>query len=92
MAARIASLFPGCPRERAEEIARHAAARGSGRVGRSAAGRQLEDWALELAVTASVRHRDTVYDALLMAGLDRREARERVRDDVAGILDTWRTR
>ncbi len=92
MAARIASLFPGCPRERTEEIARHAAARGSGRVGRSAAGRQLEDWVLELAVTASVRHRDTAYDAVLMAGLDRREAREQVRDDVAGILHTWRTR
>ncbi len=27
MAAKIAALFPGCPTERAEEIARHAAAR-----------------------------------------------------------------
>lgn len=90
MAARIASMFPGCPRERAEEIARHAAARGSGRVGRSAAGRRLDERALELAVLASVRHRDTDYDELLMAGLDRSEAREQVRDEVARIVETWR--
>jgi hypothetical protein len=38
-AAAIARLFPGCPTERADAIARHAALRGSGRVGRSAAGR-----------------------------------------------------
>lgn len=92
MAAKIASLFPGCPAERADEIARHAAARGSGRVGRSAGGRQLEEWALELAVTASVRHRDTAYDKLLMAGVERSEARERVGDDVARITATWRLR
>jgi hypothetical protein len=91
MAAKIASIFPGCPRERAEEIARHAAARGSGRVGRSAAGRQLEDWALELAVTAAVRHRDTNYDELLMAGLDRSDAREQVRTEVARVINAWRT-
>lgn len=92
MAAKIASLFPGCPSERAHEIARHAAARGSGRVGRSAGGRQLEEWALELAVTASVRHRDTDYDKLLMAGIERSEARERVGDDVARIIARWRSR
>jgi hypothetical protein len=91
MAARIASLFPGCPAERTHEIARHAAARGSGRVGRSAGGRQLEERALELAVTASIRHRDTAYDKLLMAGMERSEARERVRDDVARIIATWRS-
>ena len=42
MATEILRLFPGCPRARAEEIARHAGARGSGRVGRSAAGRALD--------------------------------------------------
>jgi len=92
MAAKIASLFPGCPAERAHEIARHAAARGSGRVGRSAGGRQLEEWAVELAVTASVRHRDTDYDELLMAGVERSEARERVGADVARVIATWRLR
>jgi hypothetical protein len=92
MAAKIASMFPRCPRERAEQIARHAAARGSGRVGRYAGGRKLEDWALELAVTASIRHRDTTYDELLMAGMDRNEARQLVRGKVEQVIDAWRTR
>ena len=90
MAAKIASLFPGCPTERAHEIARHAAARGSGRVGRSAAGRALDEGAIELAVVASVRHRDTSYDSLLMAGTDRSAAREQVRGEVTRIVDGWR--
>ncbi len=90
MAAAITELYPGCPRERAEAIARHAATRGSGRVGRSAAGRALQQQALELAVTASVRHHDTPYDELLMSGIDRSEARERVRDTVNSTLNSWR--
>jgi hypothetical protein len=91
MAATIAGLFPGCPTDRTEEIARHAAARGTGRVGRSAAGRALGERALELAVVASVRHRDTPYDDLLMAGIDRADARDQVRDVVTRIIDAWRT-
>jgi hypothetical protein len=90
IAAEIARLFPGCPAQRAEAIARHAAARGSGRVGRSAAGRALDAEALELAVAASVRHQDTDYDELLMSGLERADARERVRDEVARVLELWR--
>ena len=90
MAAAITKLYPGCPTERAHAIAQHAAARGSGRVGRSAAGRALNQQALELAVTASVRHQDTPYDNLLMRGVDRSEARELVRDAVNSILDAWR--
>lgn len=92
MGVKLASLFPGCPAERAHEIARHAAARGSGRVGRSAAGRALDDRALELAVAASIRHRDTSYDSLLMAGTDRSQAREQVRGEVTRIIDSWRVR
>jgi len=91
MAVAITNLYPGCPTERADAIARHAATRGSRRVGRSAAGRALEQRALELAVTASVRHRDTPYDGLLMSGVDRGDARELVRDAVNSILDAWRT-
>jgi hypothetical protein len=89
MAAKITQLFPGCPPERAQAIARHAATRGSGRVGRSAAGRALQQQALELAVAASVRHRDTIYDELLMSGVDRIDARERVRGEVARIMEAW---
>ena len=90
MAAAITKLYPGCPTERAHAIAQHAAARGSGRVGRSAAGRALNQQALELAVTASIRHQDTPYDNLLMSGVDRSEARELVRDAVNTILNAWR--
>jgi hypothetical protein len=92
LAAQIEALFPGCPAQRAQAIARHAAARGSRRVGRTAAGRAVQAEAVELAVIASIRHEDTDYDALLMAGVDRAEARGRVRDDVERALEAWRTR
>ena len=90
MADEIRRRFPGCPRERALQIARHTAARGSGRVGRSAAGRALQPDAIELAVIASVRHGDTRYDELLMSGVARQTARAQVYDDVASTLDAWR--
>nr|WP_234897812.1 DUF2293 domain-containing protein [Mycolicibacterium vanbaalenii] len=88
-AAAIRDQFPGCPPARAEAIAYHAALRGSGRVGRSAAGRALDPDAIRLAVAASVRHVDTDYDDLLMSGLDRDDARHRVRGRVDEILSTW---
>lgn len=90
MAAEITRLFPGCPLARAESIAMHAAERGSGRVGRSAAGRVLDAGALELAVAASVRHEDTPYDDLLMSGVDRADARDRVREQMQRVLEEWR--
>jgi hypothetical protein len=91
MAHEIARLFPGCPADRAMAIASHTAARGSGRVGRSAAGRALEPEAIELAVAAAVRHQDTRYDELLMSGHERGQARAAVRAEVARLLDRWRT-
>lgn len=90
LAAEIRRIFPGCEPERARDIARHTAQRGSGRVGRSAAGRELAPTAIELAVAASIRHRDTNYDALLMAGTDRGQARATVGSQVTRILDDWR--
>jgi len=90
MADEIQRLFPGCPPARAQRIAAHAAARGSGRVGRSAAGRGLDPRAIELAVVASVRHEDTGYDELLMQGLDREAARAQVRERVFETIDAWR--
>ncbi|HYB34785.1 MAG TPA: DUF2293 domain-containing protein [Mycobacterium sp.] len=89
-AAVIRELFPGCPASRAEAIARHAATRDSGRIGRSAAGRALDPDAVGLAVAASVRHVDTDYDELLMSGIDRETARHQVRDRVEDVLTGWR--
>ncbi len=90
LAAEIRRLFPGGPAERAAAIARHTATRGSGRVGRSAAARVLDTDAVTHAVVASVRHDDTGYDALLMSGVPRPEARRQVRADIDHVLDLWR--
>ena len=86
----IREQFPGCPGDRAEAIALHAAARGSGRVGRTAAGRALDPDAVRLAVVASVRHVDTDYDVLLMSGADRESARAQVHRRVEDIVAAWR--
>lgn len=86
----IVELFPGCPPSRADSIARHAGERSSGRVGRTAAARAFDADAVTLAVVASVRHLDTPYDHLLMAGVPRSDARDQVRADVAAVLDEWR--
>lgn len=90
IAREIERRFPGCPGERAQAIARHTGTRGSGRVGRTAAGRALGSDAIALAVAASVRHLDTRYDELLMSGTGRAEAREHVRPEVERILDRLR--
>ena len=78
LAREIIRLFPGCPPERAERIARHTGERGSGRVGRTAGARAFDPAAVTLAVVAAVRHGDTEYDDLLMVGVDRPDARDRV--------------
>ena len=44
-----------------------------------------------LAVQAAVRHADTAYDDLLMAGSSRADARRRVHGDMQRILDGWRS-
>jgi hypothetical protein len=90
LAKEIRRLFPGCPAGRALAIAQHTGTRGSGRVGRSAAGRAFGEDAIVLAVAASVRHQDTSYDSLLMAGVPRDVARDRVRSDIEGVLAAWR--
>lgn len=85
----IHRLFPRCPRSRADAMASHAAMCGSGRIGRSAAGRALDPDAVRLAVVASVRHVDTDYDELLMSGVDRETARRQVRERVEDVLRAW---
>ena len=75
LAAAIRALFPGCP---------------VGRIGLSAAGQALDPDTIRLAIAASVRHVDTGYDGLLMSGVDRETARQRVRGRVEDVLSGWR--
>jgi hypothetical protein len=89
MAEKILELYPACPPEEARRIARHTAARGSGRVGRSAAGRNLEPEPLALAVKAWVRHNHTGYDDLLMGGVERHDARSEVAGGIRQVLEKW---
>jgi len=89
LAEAIRVQFPGCPPERADRIALHAGARSSGRIGRTSAGRALDPDAVRMAVVAAVRHEDTRYEDLLMRGVPRLEARERVRDDINEVLRGW---
>jgi hypothetical protein len=91
LVAEIGRLFPRCPAGRAEAIAQHTSLRGSGRVGRSAAGRSLDEKAITLAVVASVRHEDTDYDALLMSGVPRDAARMRIKPVIEQVLAAWAT-
>lgn len=86
----ILALYPGCPPLEAEAIAVHTSRRGSGRVGRTAAGRALEPEALNAAVIAAIRHRHTRYDQLLMHGYSRRDARDAVYDAINDLLERWR--
>ena len=86
----IAELFPGCPATEVAAIAEHTAVRGSGRVGRSEAGRNLDEKALTLAVGAAVRHNHTPYDELLASGVDRADARQQIAGKVEEMLAKWR--
>jgi hypothetical protein len=90
MTRQIGILFPSCPQTERAAIAEHTALRGSGRVGRTQAGRALEPAALTAAVVAAVRHQHTDYDDLLAKGLDRTRARERVAETIDDILAAWR--
>ncbi|CRK55778.1 hypothetical protein [Alloactinosynnema sp. L-07] len=87
---RIVALFPRLAADRAQAIAEHAGTRSSGRVGRSAAGQALDEGAVTLAVVAAIRHEETDYDAMLMSGVPRAQARERIRDDIERVLAEWR--
>jgi len=89
-AARIRQLYPGCPPDRPEHIASHACQKYSGRIGRSAAAKRLDEEAVQLAVVAHVRHDETPYDELLARGLERWDARARVGEEVDRVLSRWR--
>ncbi len=88
-ARRVRELFPGCPVGREQVIAEHACLKYSGRVGRSAAAKGLDEQAVRLAVIAHIRHSETDYDTLLASGYDRRMARKQVEAGIERVLSRW---
>ena len=88
-ATRVRELFPQCPAGREVIIAEHACLKYSGRVGRSAAAKSLDEAAVRLAVIAHIRHTETPYDALLARGHDRHEARLQVAEVIDRRLTQW---
>lgn len=70
-------------------IARFACRRSTERVGALVGADGYLDHAVELAVIAHIRHRFTRYESLLDDGVDRDEARERVKPEVLRLLARW---
>ncbi len=85
----ILGQYPRCPPDEARRIAAHTGRRSSGRIGRSPAGRELDPRAVDLAVMAHIRHEHTEYDALLMRGTERLDARTLVREEIERVLAKW---
>jgi hypothetical protein len=81
--------FPACPPDDEQTIAAHACEKHSGRVGRSAAAKELDPAKVRAAVVAHVRHVHTDYDRLLAANVPRAEAREHIGERVAKVLSRW---
>ena len=88
-ALRVRELYPRIPPGREVAIAEHACLKYSGRVGRSAEAKSLDEQAIRLAVVAHIRHTETRYDELLAAGHERWEARAEVEGAMARVLARW---
>jgi len=71
------------------EIADQACMKHSGRVGRSASAKDLEESPVLLAVRAQIRRQETNYDELMNEGMPREIARERVRSDIDKVCCEW---
>jgi len=86
---KIRELFPRIETGRDQIIAEHACRKYTGRVGRSAAAKSLDENAILLAVIAHIRHRETNYDELLGRGWERSDARSAVADHIDEVLSRW---
>ena len=86
---RVRELYPYCPPGREAIIAEHACRKYSGRVGRSAAAKALNEQAVRLSVIAHIRHTETNYDKLLLDMFERNEARMLVNDMVVEVAQMW---
>jgi hypothetical protein len=86
----VRRLYPGCPPAEADDIARHACEKHSGRVGRSAAAKELEEDKVTAAVIAHVRHVHTRYDRIVGIYDDKQMARAEVWGRIDEVLERWR--
>ncbi|MCJ8329508.1 MAG: DUF2293 domain-containing protein [Lentisphaeria bacterium] len=85
----ILDIFPSCPRNEVASIAFHATVRSSGRVGRTAAAKKLDNKMIRLAVIAYIRHKHTDYDELLSHGFSKDIARKKIQGAVQEKLKSW---
>ena len=88
-AANIREAFPRLVTGREQKIAEHACLKYSGRIGRSALGKKMDEHAVRLAVIAHIRHNETNYDELLGRGWERSDARGAVAQRVDEVLSYW---
>ena len=88
-ARQIHDRYPSCPPEEATAIAGHACRKYSGRVGRSAAAKEFNPEAIDLAVVAHIRHHYTNYDELLILGWGRQKARNEITSEIQKMLKYW---
>ncbi len=88
-AEKVRALYPSCPAKREFFIAEHACRKYSGRVGRTAMAKELDEKAVRLAMRAHIRHEETGYDTILSRGTDRHEARDRVADAIDDVERAW---
>ncbi|MEE9373979.1 MAG: DUF2293 domain-containing protein [Saprospiraceae bacterium] len=88
---RIKELFSNIPKGRERVIAEHACQKYSGRVGRSASSKTFDKHAINLAVIAHIRHRETSYDKLLSNGYNKNDARNKVHQLVEEVLERWKS-
>ena len=85
----IRAQYPACPSDEAARIAEWTCQKHSGRVGRTAAAKELDPRALRLAVVAHIRHEHTAYDSILMRTGEREAARAQVAGEIETILERW---
>lgn len=86
----IRELLPYCPEQIEYKIAQHACEKSSGRVGRCANAKALNEQHIRLAVEAHIRHAETNYDELLFNMYEKEDARRMIRGSVDEIMSLWK--
>lgn len=89
---KIRQLYPSMPKGKEIEIAKHACEKYSGRVGRSAKAKELNNDFIKLAVIAHIRHTETKYDQMLDNMMEKTIARKKIYNIVNDVLEKWSRR